>query len=303
MPPEVQVKFLRVLEEGEFIPVGGSESKTTDVRIIAATNKDLESEIKKEEGFRKDLYYRIKTIKITAPPLRKRPEDISILAKHFALHFANRHSIAFKGFSPNAMEIMENYSWPGNVRELKNFVESMITLNKGEVIDSSLVASKLEMEREDHSTKRNLPMNMKYDNQEAAERELILRQLFILRRDVNEIKESLGGMSKSYEVPDLLPSGERALQKYEPSKFRPSPEDVIRTQSREEAEESGFESVEETPLINKNKLGDVTIEDVERELIKETLDKFNFQKRKTARALDISERTLYRKIKKYDLEE
>ena len=303
MPPEVQVKFLRVLEEGEFIPVGGSESKKTDVRIIAATNKDLESEIKKEEGFRKDLYYRIKTIKITAPPLRKRPEDISVLAKHFALHFANRHSIAFKGFSPNAMEIMENYSWPGNVRELKNFVESMITLNKGEVIDSSLVASKLEMEREDHSTKRNLPMAMHYDEQESAERELILRQLFILRRDVNEIKESLGGMSKSYEVPDLLPSGERALQKYEPSKFRPSPEDVIRTQGREEHEESGFESVEETPLINKNKLGDVTIEDVERELIKETLDKFNFQKRKTARALDISERTLYRKIKKYDLEE
>ncbi|MCF7886151.1 MAG: sigma-54 dependent transcriptional regulator, partial [Candidatus Marinimicrobia bacterium] len=158
MPPEVQVKFLRVLEEGEFIPVGGSESKTTDVRIIAATNKNLEDEIKKDEGFRKDLYYRIKTIKVTAPSLRERPEDISILAKHFALRFANRHSIAFKGFSPGALELMEDYSWPGNVRELRNFVESMITLNKGEVINSDLVASKLDMEKEDMSRSKDLPM-------------------------------------------------------------------------------------------------------------------------------------------------
>lgn len=302
MPPEVQVKFLRVLEEGEFIPVGGSESKTTDVRIIAATNKDLEEEINREEGFRKDLYYRIKTIKVTAPPLRNRPEDISILAKHFALHFANRHSIAFKGFSPKAMEIMEQYSWPGNVRELKNFVESMITLNKGEVIDSKLVASKLNMEKEELASSRDLPMAVQYDKQETAERELILRQLFILRRDVNEIKEVLTETGKSYELPDLLPSGRKALQKYQSSEINVSPNDIIRARANEERQEE-IETIEEDYLINKDKLGDVTIEDVERELIKETLEKFNFQKRKTARALDISERTLYRKIKKYDLEE
>ena len=302
MPPEVQVKFLRVLEEGEFIPVGGSESKTTDVRIIAATNKNLQEEINKENGFRKDLYYRIKTIKIVAPTLRKRTEDIPVLAKHFALDFANRHSIAFKGFSPKAMKLMENYSWPGNVRELKNFVESMITLNKGEVIESSQVASKLSMEEESPNTSRDLPMAIQYDKQETAERELILRQLFILRRDVNDIKNTLAGTGKREAITDLLPSGERALQRYRSSDIDISPEDIIRTREREEQEEE-IETVEENTLINKNKLGEVTIEDVERELIKETLEKFNFQKRKTARALDISERTLYRKIKKYDLEE
>jgi transcriptional regulator with PAS, ATPase and Fis domain len=302
MPPEVQVKFLRVLEEGEFIPVGGSESKTTDVRIIAATNKNLQEEINKENGFRKDLYYRIKTIKIVAPPLRKRTEDIPVLAKHFALDFANRHSIAFKGFSPKAMKMMKSYSWPGNVRELKNFVESMITLNKGEVIESSQVASKLSMEQESPTTSRDLPMTIQYDKQETAERELILRQLFILRRDVNDIKNALAGTGKREAVTDLLPSGERALQRYRSSDIDISPEDIIRTRERE-AHEEDIETIEDDTLINKDKLGEVTIEDVERELIKETLEKFNFQKRKTARALDISERTLYRKIKKYDLEE
>src|SRR6056297_2623870 len=125
MPLETQVKFLRVLESGEFIPVGGSKGRQVDVRIIAATNKDLEKEIAKDK-FRKDLYYRLKTITITAPPLREHSDDLPLLIKKFALDFSNRNNITFKGFSPEAMELMKNYSWPGNIRELKNFVESVI---------------------------------------------------------------------------------------------------------------------------------------------------------------------------------
>ena len=134
-----------MLESGEFIPVGGSKGRKVDVRIIAATNKDLEKEIAKE-NFRKDLYYRLKTITLTSPPIRRHPDDIPLLVQKFALDFANRNLIAFKGFSPEAMDIMKNYSWPGNIRELKNFVESVIVLQKGEVINSHHVRKQLGMD-------------------------------------------------------------------------------------------------------------------------------------------------------------
>jgi transcriptional regulator with PAS, ATPase and Fis domain len=110
MPLETQVKFLRVLESGEFIPVGGSKGRVVDVRIVAATNKNLEKEIAKET-FRKDLYYRLKTITLTSPPIRRHPEDIPALVKKFALDFSNRNLIAFKGFSPEAMDIMKSFNF------------------------------------------------------------------------------------------------------------------------------------------------------------------------------------------------
>jgi len=300
MPPETQVKFLRVLETGEFMPVGGSESRQADVRIIAATNKNLKEELGKEKGFRKDLYYRIKTLTIEAPALRDRPEDISVLANHFALRFANRNNIPFKGFSPKAMDLMENYSWPGNVRELRNFVESMLTLNKDEVINSDIVASKLDMEAEYEPSSDNLPMNVDYDSQGTAERELILRQLFMIRKGIEELKGAMAGQNPNIGNFEALPSGEEAIQKYKADVLEKS--DMFSTESAE-SEEAPARAEEEDTLINKDKLGEVTLEDIERELIKQTLDKYNFQKRKTAQALDISERTLYRKIKKYNLNE
>jgi len=293
MPMETQVKLLRVLELGEFLPVGGSKSRKVDVRIIAATNKKLDREIEKD-GFRKDLYYRLKTINIKIPPLRKHPDDIQELTKKFALDFSNRNNIAFKGFSPNAMHILQRFTWPGNIRELKNFIESMIVLNKGEVINSSMIEKQLKISNDDIEMSPNLPVKVSKSS-DQAERELILRQILMLRQDLSEIKNVI--------LSDTHPSAKResvsnfAIQHYNPSFGKD--ENIFH--QKIEYSKNEEEPFEEDFTINSDKFGDVSLEDVERELIEGTLKKFNYQKRKTANALEISERTLYRKIKEYDL--
>lgn len=294
MPMETQVKFLRVLESGEFIPVGGSKGRRVDVRIIAATNKELQKEIEKE-NFRKDLYYRLKTITLTAPPLRDHPEDLPLLVKKFALDFANRNQITFKGFSPEAMEIMKNYSWPGNIRELKNFVESVIVLQKGEVINSHQVQKQLGLDTHKDNFSPNLPVRVS-KSVEQAERELILKQLFLVRKDVNEIKEYIF-QGKSL---DMLSLPQHSDMDFSDAISKPRPGHIFH---REIPGEEDFHDQEDDNLINSSKIGEVSMADMERTLIEETLKKFGFKKRKTAQALEISERTLYRKIKEYGLKE
>ncbi|HCK99964.1 MAG TPA: sigma-54-dependent Fis family transcriptional regulator [Candidatus Marinimicrobia bacterium] len=284
MPLETQVKLLRVLELGEFLPVGGSLGKKVDVRIIAATNKDLAEEIEKE-NFRKDLYYRLKTITIVAPALRHHSEDIPLLIEKFALDFANRNNIPFKGFSPSAIHLLENYSWPGNIRELKNFIESMIVLQKGEVITSAMIARRLHLERRAPSL--NLPVKIS-KSIDQAERELILQQIFLIRRDINDIKDAVTGDLKPVHFDASLSSDEM--------------QHLIAPVSKEEVAtgEHVFDTYGDQ-IVNPNLLGEVSLEEVEKELIAKTLKKFNFRKRQTANALKISERTLYRKIKEYGL--
>jgi len=296
MPAETQVKLLRVLELGEFLPVGGSRSRQVDVRIIAATNKNLEEEVNKDDGFRKDLYYRLKTITIYAPPLRKHPEDIPELVKKFALDFANRNNISFKGFSPNAMEMLKDYAWPGNVRELKNFVESMIVLQKGEIINSKMVAKQLKMSRGASESSPNLPVSVSPQKRaDQAERELILHQIFMLRRDLNELRNIIVGQTPAEEYQK---KSHLAIQKYEPPVF----EDEKYYEPTEETPAESNAATADEQIINRDKLGNVSLEEVERDLIEGTLEKFDYKKRQTANALKISERTLYRKIKEYGLQ-
>lgn len=281
MPLETQVKLLRILELGEYLPVGGSEIKKADVRIIAATNKELSVETEKER-FRKDLYYRLKTITISLPPLRKYTDDIPIFVSKFAIEFANRNSIIFKGLSPNAMNLLMKYHWPGNIRELKNFIESMIVLQKGEVINSKMIEKRLLVERRVPSP--NLPMKVSMSI-DQAERELILHQILLLRRESHEIKNILSEKIARLDFENIPDSDVL------PHLFPVQKEEKIT-----EAEE-----VKENYIINPNMLGTVSFEEVERELIEKTLKKFNFKKRQTANSLKISERTLYRKIKEYGL--
>jgi len=284
MPLETQVKLLRVLESGEFLPVGGSHSKTVDVRIIAASNKNLTEEIEKE-SFRKDLYYRLKTITIIAPALRQHSEDIPLLIERFALDFANRNNIPFKGFSPSAIHVLENFNWPGNIRELKNFVESMIVLEKGEVINSAMVSKRLGVEKRAIST--NLPMKVSR-SVDQAERELILQQILLMRRDIADIKNVVSGDFNHISLEPTPRTTE--LQRY------------IAPVNEEETIESEPEyEIGHDYTVNPNMLGKVSLEEVERELIEKTLRKFHNRKRQTANALKISERTLYRKIKEYGL--
>jgi len=273
MPVETQVKLLRVLESGEFMRVGDAKTRKVDVRMIAATNKNLAEESDKGR-FRRDLYYRLRTVTIDIPPLRQRLEDIDLLTERFALLFSRSNDIVFRGFSSDAIRVMKQYDWPGNIRELRNFVESVILLEKGNKISSEMVLKHLEPMV--GGTSSNLPVPVDKSSGQA-ERELILQQLLFLRQDMREIKGLFSGgqIDRSGEVGYIDSGGGLNFSALEG--------DVGN-------------------LIKSAAIGDMSVKDLEAELISRTLKKFNNNRRKTARALGISERTLYRKINDYGLE-
>jgi len=277
-PLETQVKLLRVLESGEFTPVGASTSKKTDVRVVAATNKNL-PELVESGKFRQDLFYRLKTVTIDVPALRHRVEDISLLVERFALEFTRANDIVYRGFMPEAIRMMKTKPWKGNIRELKNFVESIIVLEKGERITVEMVERHLGVEIKEVTPNSALPMLMNQPP-EAAERELILRQLFLLRQDVEYLKQfaTEGSIiSNQMDVPMI-------------------------GQESESLTSSLHINAESEYFIQNSSIGDMSLEDLEREAIERTLKFFRNNRRATAKSLSMSERTLYRKIDQYGLE-
>ena len=275
-PLETQVKLLRVLENGEFIRVGDSKTLHTDVRIIAATNKNLESLVKKGD-FRQDLYYRLKTVSIHVPALRQRVEDLSLFVERFALEFTRTNDIVYRGFMPEAIRLMKQYNWPGNVRELKNFVESILVLEKGERVTSEMVERKLRPSLDTALQNPHLPVLVD-QSPERVENELILRQLFLLRQDVELIRKIMNEQARGNDTLHYI---------------NESVQDVPVTME--------IDSKADT-LIRPDAIGDMTLEDLEKEAIKRTLKFFNKNRRAAARSLGMSERTLYRKINDYGLE-
>ena len=275
-PLETQVKLLRVLENGEFIRVGDSNTLHTDVRIIAATNKNLESLVKKGD-FRQDLYYRLKTVSIHIPALRQRIEDLSLFVERFALEFTRTNDIVYRGFMPEAIRLMKQYNWPGNVRELKNFVESILVLEKGERVTSEMVERKLRPSLDTALQNPHLPVLVD-QSPERVENELILRQLFLLRQDVELIRKIMNEQARGNDTLHYI---------------NESVQDVPVTME--------IDSQVDT-LIRPDAIGDMTLEDLEKEAIKRTLKFFNKNRRAAARSLGMSERTLYRKINDYGLE-
>ncbi|MAE10008.1 MAG: sigma-54-dependent Fis family transcriptional regulator [Candidatus Marinimicrobia bacterium] len=275
-PLETQVKLLRVLENGEFIRVGDSKTLHTDVRIIAATNKNLESLVKKGD-FRQDLYYRLKTVSIHIPALRQRVEDLSLFVERFALEFTRTNDIVYRGFMPEAIRLMKQYNWPGNVRELKNFVESILVLEKGERVTSEMVERKLRPSLDTGLQNPHLPVLVD-QSPERVENELILRQLFLLRQDVELIRKIMNEQASGNDTLHYI---------------NESVQDVPVTME--------IDSQVDT-LIRPDAIGDMTLEDLEKEAIKRTLKFFNKNRRAAARSLGMSERTLYRKINDYGLE-
>lgn len=262
MPLNTQVKLLRVLESSEFMRVGGTVTHKVDVRVIAASNKNLEQAVANNE-FRRDLYYRLKAIQIKIPALREREEDIPQLVEIFARNYIEKNNIRFKGFAPEAIILMKEYNWPGNVRELRNFIETAIILNRGEIVHSAYVRSSLNLYPAQRSSELlPIPLNK---TPEQAERELIYRTLITLKLDIDEIKESLIQLMhrSNGEFGSLLSESQSAATSGE-----------VKPQS---------------------------LNAMERNMIKETLSRFDGNRRKTARALQISERTLYRKIKEFGL--
>jgi transcriptional regulator with PAS, ATPase and Fis domain len=274
MPLATQVKLLRVLEGKEFMRVGGVKSQNVDVRVIAATNKELEKAVRAGE-FREDLYYRLNAVKIFIPPLRDRREDIRPLVLKFAGDFSKQNRIEFEGFSDSALRGIEEYPWPGNVRELKNRVESMIVLEKGARIDDHVLSRHL---KAPSPFERNLPVPT-HRTPEQVEREFIYHALLDLKSEISKLREDLFHVLYSETRPRQLPP---PFSEVMPRHSEPVPQ-----QNHNHDESPDFESM--------------TLEHLERHMINRSLEKHNGSKRKAAKALGISERTLYRKIKDYDL--
>jgi DNA-binding NtrC family response regulator len=283
-PLETQVKLLRVLETGEYMRVGESKVRYTDVRVLAATNKNLIELVKKNQ-FRQDLYYRLKTVMVHVPPLRDRVEDINPLVERFALEFTRSNEISYRGFMPNAIRIMKQYNWPGNIRELKNFVERIMVFEKGERITVDMVNRELNDVLSDSVPDNyHLPIAVNSSSQQA-EIDIILRQLFLLRQDTELIRNLLA-IDKDKNVLGIKP-----IVSNENVQIISSIPD-----STMEVTEDG------QPLIRDDAIGEIRMKDLEKEAITRTLRYFNNNRRKTARSLGVSERTLYRKIEDYNLE-
>ena len=279
MPLETQVKVLRVLEAGEYMRLGDSLSKKTDTRVIAATNKDL-AKLVKEGKFRQDLYYRLKTVTINLPPLRQRKSDIRLLVDRFALQFSRTNNIKYKGFTPEAIKAMQKCEWPGNVRELKNFVESVLILQKGERITGEIIEKQLENENiVDFSDNPALPVLVNRDP-DQAERELILRQLLFLRQDIEDMKLLI----KQSDFSSLN-----------------SPRN-INADFGNRIHDNEINSPDNDNLIKGEAIGAFNTRDLEKEMIIRTLEHYNNNRRAAAKSLDMSERTLYRKINDYGIE-
>lgn len=197
LPLQTQVKFLRVIENGEYMKVGGNRTEKVDVRIIAATNKNLEQLIQ-NNSFREDLYYRLRSINIVIPPLRERKSDIKLLFDKFVNDFTGRNKIQFNGITPEAIEFITNYNWPGNVRQLKNFTESLITLNSDKIIELDDVMRQLSIPKSEL-----IPATINGYNKQD-ERQLLFGALFELKKDIMDIKHQLTHIEdvKSAAVPE-----------------------------------------------------------------------------------------------------
>ncbi len=281
LPLDIQAKLLRVIESGEFMRVGETENRKIDARIVAATNRDLLDEVNKN-NFRQDLYFRLKTINIKTPKLKDHLNDIHLYVERFGLEFTARNDIPFKGFTSESIALLKQYHWPGNVRELKNIVESILVINKGQRINEEMVAKHLNV---GENNNKDLPMQTGNDS-DKIERELILKQLLYLRQDIHEIKEVLINKDMS----NIKPTNS-AL-------FLPSP-----NSSCEDKTNITYDNIEDAGIsgLKDEAIGEMTMNELEKEVIEKYLMKFKKNRRQTANALNISERTLYRKLKEYEI--
>jgi len=272
LPLSTQVRLLRVLETGEFLKVGSSKMQKTNVRIIAATNINLQEAIR-HNRFREDLYYRLNTVPIIVPPLRDRKEDIYLLFRKFASDFAEKYRMPSITLDVDAKVELEDYLWPGNVRQLKNVTEQISVIEHVREVSKEILSKYLPVNN-------NLPIL--YSNKDdvqnfATERELLYKILFDMRNDVNELKKWMYKFSKG-----------EAVHEYD-KVFDEQP--IIYNE-----EETTHEEVQNVEQI-------LNLQSQEKESIKRVLKKYNNKRKPAAEALGISERTLYRKIKEYDLED
>lgn len=294
LPLSTQVRLLRVLETGEFIRVGSSKVIKTDVRVIAATNVDVNSAIQRG-NFREDLFYRLSSVPVEVPPLRHRKEDIPVLFRKFAVDFAERNRMPSISLTEDALEMLVNYGWPGNIRQLKNIVEQISIIEEERLITHEVLRSYLPDYNE-----TKLPALYDAIDQKtfATEREILYKILFDMRNDVNELKKLVHN--------NLYKEGHEKEIHHSPPHAIPKVFEDIEPIVQEEKHKKRFniaddeeEGIQDTQEIVEESL---SLADKEIELIKKALDRHNGKRKYAANELGISERTLYRKIKEYNIE-
>lgn len=287
LPLSTQARLLRVLETGEYIRVGASDVRKTDVRIVAATNVDMAKAIN-EGKFRQDLYYRLNTIPISIPALRERGEDVYLLFRKFALEMSEKYKMPAIYLTDEAKKVLLSYSWPGNVRQLKNITENMSITSEDREISAGILCRYLpeDPHRGQLVTVSNDNAGHSFEN----EREILYQILFDLRRDVSELKRIV--REQQTQGTSNVPAREYRYVTAEGSILPPEQSKTEVKEKDKTKELPADEYVEES----------VTLDDYEREVVKRALERNMGRRKETARALGISERTLYRKIKEYGLE-
>ena len=292
LPLATQARLLRVLETGEYIPVGATEVRKTDVRIVAATNVNIQKAIS-EGRFREDLYYRLNEVAVQMPPLRERGEDIVLLFRLFAMQIAEKYKMDRVQLTDEAKQMLMRYKWPGNVRQLKNITQQISVLSPERIITPDVLAQFIPQDRE--STQLTVVNSSNSDHSFENEREILYKILFELRGNVNDMRREMGLLKKQIEDVQSQPttiiggSSSAPIQSLQPIQsiqpIAPKMEDAI-------AEEYIEPSV--TPE-------NLNLSDLSRQTLIKALERNNGNRKKAAQELGISDRTLYRRLKQYGL--
>ena len=282
LPLATQARLLRVLENGEFVKVGSSKIQKTNVRVVAATNVDIPAAIEKGR-FREDLYYRLNTVPIHIPPLRERKDDIKLLFRKFASDFAEKYRIPAVQLTPEALTMFENYRWDGNIRQLKNVTEQISIIETERVITPEILKNYL-------PTQTALPAIFKDESKadSISERDLLYKVLFDMKKDITELRKTVDELT-SGQIPTTqitTPIKATVINRV----------DDAHLMEYENAQEAEVEYLQE-----KQTNDNLSLQDKENEVIIQALRKHNGKRKDAAKELGISERTLYRKIKEYNI--
>ena len=299
LPLTTQVRLLRVLENGEFIKVGSSKVQKTNIRILAATNVNMQEAIKKNK-FREDLYYRLSTVEINLPPLRKRPEDIHLLFRKFCSDFAQKYSMPTIKLDEEAISILTNYRWDGNIRQLKNIAEQLSVLEENRMIKKDVLIDYLP------NLGDNLPAIISEKSEKSEfnnEREILYKVLFDMKGDLNDLKKLTLELMQTSNISEFKKNNEQLINKvYQNENYSSEKNiEIVNVENNKSIEENKdfedkFDYIQEVKAIES-----LSIQEKELELIKKSLEKHAGKRKLAAEELGISERTLYRKIKQFDL--
>lgn len=294
LPIATQARLLRVLETGEYIRVGGQEVRKTDVRIVAATNVNMRKAVS-EGRFREDLYYRLNTIPIMMPPLRERGNDIILLFRLFAMQMAEKYNLPKISLTENAKSILLKYKWPGNVRQLKNITEQMSVLSEEREIDAQTLLRFIPQD-EESTQLATITTNQGGTHSYENERELLYKILYELRGNVSDLRRDMSSLRKQLDEARQLngASGFATTQPLSHIQQASYPAPITHSNdNRPITEDAEVEEIHEAETLNLNDIG--------KQMVEKALERNNGNRKKAAKELGISDRTLYRRIKSYKL--